>query len=135
MSSTCDAITSTPKKLQKIGKSVSKSQRAGLVFPVGRTHRLLKAGQYSKKVGVGAAIYLSAVTEYLCAEILEMAGTVASDNGKARIVPRHIMQAIQGDNELRLLLKNIIIADAGVMPTVHLVKRAKKQDEALDEVV
>lgn len=35
-------------------KSQSRSARAGLQFPVGRLHRLLKKGNYAKRVGAGA---------------------------------------------------------------------------------
>jgi histone H2A len=36
------------------GKSTSRSQKAGLQFPVGRVHRLLKKGNYAQRVGAGA---------------------------------------------------------------------------------
>jgi histone H2A len=36
------------------GKSQSRSQKAGLQFPVGRVHRLLKKGNYAQRVGAGA---------------------------------------------------------------------------------
>jgi len=39
---------------ESTGKSVSRSQRAGLQFPVGRVHRLLKKGNYAQRVGAGA---------------------------------------------------------------------------------
>lgn len=50
-------------------KSVSRSQKAGLQFPVGRIARFLKAGKYADRVGAGAPVYLSAVLEYLAAEV------------------------------------------------------------------
>ena len=52
-------------------KSKSRSSRAGLQFPVGRIHRLLRKGNYAERVGAGAPVYLAAVLEYLSAEILE----------------------------------------------------------------
>ena len=55
-------------------KAKSRSTRAGLQFPVGRVHRLLKKGNYAERVGAGAPVYLCAVMEYLAAEILELAG-------------------------------------------------------------
>ena len=35
-------------------KSQSRSSKAGLQFPVGRIHRLLKKGNYAQRVGAGA---------------------------------------------------------------------------------
>ena len=34
----------------------TRSSRAGLVFPVGRIHRLLKKGKYAERVGAGTVI-------------------------------------------------------------------------------
>lgn len=53
----------------KITKSVSRSQKAGIQFPVGRIARFLKAGKYAERVGAGAPVYLAAVLEYLAAEV------------------------------------------------------------------
>ena len=72
------------------GKSTTKSVKAGLQFPVGRIGRYLKLGKYATRLGAGAPVYLCAVLEYLCAEILELAGNAARDNKKSRIIPRHI---------------------------------------------
>ena len=49
--------------------AVSRSQKAGLEFPVSRVARYLKAGRYAKRVGSGAPVYLAAVLEYLAAEV------------------------------------------------------------------
>lgn len=35
-------------------KAQSRSAKAGLQFPVGRVHRLLKRGNYAQRVGAGA---------------------------------------------------------------------------------
>ena len=43
------------------GKAKSRSSRAGLQFPVGRIHRLLRKGNYAERVGAGAPVYLAAV--------------------------------------------------------------------------
>ena len=52
-------------KVAKKVKSKTRSSRAGLQFPVGRVHRLLKKGNYCERVGSGAAVYQTAVLEYL----------------------------------------------------------------------
>ncbi|CAI9107951.1 OLC1v1007447C1 [Oldenlandia corymbosa var. corymbosa] len=53
----------------KAAKSVSRSSKAGLQFPVGRVVRFLKRGRYAQRVGSGSPVYLSAVREYLAAEL------------------------------------------------------------------
>lgn len=51
-------------------KAVSRSARAGLQFPVGRIHRHLKSRTTSHgRVGATAAVYSSAILEYLTAEV------------------------------------------------------------------
>ncbi|KAF4618183.1 hypothetical protein D9613_011512 [Agrocybe pediades] len=99
-------------------KSQSRSAKAGLQFPVGRVHRLLKRGNYAQRVGAGAPVYLAAVLEYLAAEILELAGNAARDNKKQRIVPRHLQLAIRNDEELNKLLGNVVISQGGVVPHI-----------------
>ena len=68
------------------GKATSKAAKAGLQFPVARLNRFLKKGKYATRVGVGAGVYMGAVLEYLCAEVLELAGNAARDNKKTRII-------------------------------------------------
>ncbi|KAJ7104512.1 histone-fold-containing protein [Mycena belliarum] len=99
-------------------KSQSRSSKAGLQFPVGRIHRLLKKGNYAQRVGAGAPVYLAAVLEYLAAEILELAGNAARDNKKHRIVPRHLQLAIRNDEELGKLLGSVVISQGGVVPHI-----------------
>ncbi|KAI7746726.1 hypothetical protein M8C21_012769 [Ambrosia artemisiifolia] len=88
------------KGVGKRKKSVTKSTKAGLKFPVGRIARYLKKGRYAKRIGSSAPVYLAAVLEYLAAEVLELAGNAALDNKKARINPRHVTVAVRIDKEL-----------------------------------
>ena len=114
-------------------KAVSRSAKAGLSFPVGRIARYLKKGKYAERIGAGAPVYLAAVLEYLCAEVLELAGNAARDNKKTRIVPRHIQLAIRNDEELSKLLGGVTIANGGVLPNVHsmlLPKKSAKKESA-----
>ena len=117
---------------KKTGKG-SRSARAGLTFPVGRLHRQLRQGQYARRVGVGAPVYLAAVLEYLTAETLELAGNASRDNKKVRIIPRHVMLAVRNDEELNKLLADVTIANAGVIPNIHSVLLPSQKGEAKEE--
>ena len=96
-------------------KSTSSSAKAGLQFPVARIGRYLRQGKYGTRLGGGAPVYLAAVLEYLCAEILELAGNA-----------RHITLAVKNDEELNKLLGGVTIAAGGVLPNIHAVLLPKK---------
>ena len=53
---------------------MTQSFRAGLVFPVGRIGRYIREKCPHLKVGKTGPVFMAAVIEYLCAEILEIAG-------------------------------------------------------------
>ena len=112
---------------KKKGKSTSRSAKAGLQFPVGRVARYMRQGRVAARIGAGAPVYMAAVLEYLCAEILELAGNAARDNKKSRIIPRHIQLAVRNDEELNKLMGGVTIAAGGVLPNIHAVLLPKKK--------
>ncbi|XP_053168493.1 late histone H2A.2.2-like [Hemicordylus capensis] len=113
-----------PAKAAKVMKT--KSEKAGLQFPVGRIGRFLRRGHYAERIGTGAAVYLAGVLEYLTAEILELAGNAAHENKRQRIGPRHIQLAVRNDEELNKLFSGVTIAEGGVMPNIHAQLLPKK---------
>merc|ERR1719221_2253002 len=107
-----------PKWGKTDGKQTSRSVRAGVQFPVGRTHRYLKKyATTNMRIGGTAGVYCAAVMEYLSAEVLELAGNVAKDMKTKRVTPRHLQLAIRGDDELDSLVK-ATIAGGGVVPHI-----------------
>ncbi len=53
-----------------------------MTFPCGRIGRYLRRSYPTLRFAAGSKVYTAAVLEYLCAEIVEMAGNVAKDNKK-----------------------------------------------------
>jgi len=102
-------LRKTPKK-----KPVSKTKKAGLVFPVSRVYNRLKKDRYANRVRVNAAVYLAATLEYLVAEVLELAGNCARYFKKKRVTPRHIQLTLLHDLELKELTKGVIVPEGGV---------------------
>merc|ERR1712243_324136 len=79
----------------------TKQARAGLQFPVGRILKYLKKGRYAERTAIGAAVYMTAVMEYLTAEVLQL--------------------AIRNDEELHKLLAGVTISQGGVLPNIQAV--------------
>lgn len=122
------------KSRQGLSKKEKKSgsKRAGIVFPVGRVKSMLRKGHYAPRIGAGASVYLTAVLEYIVAEILELAGNAARDNKRVRIIPRYINLAIRSDEELSQLFSKITISSSGVVPFIHqtlIPQRTKKPQD------
>ena len=63
-----------------------------------------------------AAVCLAAANEYICAEILELAGNRARDNLSIEITPRDIYLAIFSDEELDMQFTHCAILGASVIP-------------------
>jgi histone H2B len=112
-------VATIDKDEKKNGKKERLEHKAGLTFSVALCTKFLRI--YSKRVGIGAAVYLAAVLEYLCAEILELSSNCVRDSKKITISTRHIFLACVNDLEINSLLTKyqILFCGGGVVPNIH----------------
>lgn len=103
--------------LSKKRRNVSRSKRAKLTLPVGRVARLLKDGNVASRISGSSAVFLTAVLQYMTAEVIALAGATAQGHSHKKITPRYIQLAVRSDDELRELLGSVTIGEGGVLPT------------------
>ena len=106
------------KILNKEPRSIS--FKLGLTFPVSRIRRHLRQKVDVPKLSMTAAVYITTVLEYMCAEILEVAGNKAREKGFKRIMPRHLLQGIKHDLELKEFYENAIIPETEFISKLKL---------------
>lgn len=106
---------------------VSKVRRAGLQVPPALVERIMRSKLAGcSRVAETAPVALAAATEYIMAEILELAGNAARDNRKTRISEVHVFLAIENDEELRMLFDGV--QNGGVMPHIHSMLLPKRNN-------
>lgn len=102
------------------GNVSKKSRMAGIVFPIARVENIIR-DNYKGRIGSGTAVYLTAVLEYISAEILELTGNATLDNKEKTLKSRYLMLAIKNDEELKKLAQIIDwdILGGGVIRNIH----------------
>lgn len=111
------------------GTRRSASARAGLEFPVSRIrNNYLKEFSVANRVGADAAVYLAAVLEYMTAELLSLAGEKTKESKRVRITSRHLKLAIESDEELERLTRDVYIpGGVQVQPKKTAEKEMKEE--------
>lgn len=110
------------------GKKRTRSSRANLALPIGRVHELLKRSAVGgQRVGSSAPVYLTAVTEYILSELLELATSAAKANKRKCVRERDLQLAIAKDSELSRLYAGTAVANGGVAPHIHRALLPKRR--------
>ena len=121
---------------QVVVKKVSKTsgqKKAGIIFPPGRIHRLLKHGLYAQRTSKDAAVFIAAVLEYITSEVVEVAGDLTMNDTKVTMTPKHINLGMRSDYELSKLASSMIVSHGGTLSNINEAlfpkKKAKKTKE------
>ena len=96
----------------KKGKKIktSREKDANLVFKISTTQSLFSKNiKKINSVYYDAIVYVTAVLEYIAAELLELSGNSAKSQLHNRITPRDIFNAISNDDELGQLFNGYIL--------------------------
>ncbi|KAF2860391.1 histone-fold-containing protein, partial [Piedraia hortae CBS 480.64] len=96
----------------------SRSDRAGVIFPVGHLHRDLRITT-SCRIYREAPVFLAAVLQNLLAELLNGACANAALRGHSRIEPQHIIMAVVANEEFCQIFRNVTIPGGGVLPAAQ----------------
>ncbi|CAG9315173.1 unnamed protein product [Blepharisma stoltei] len=106
---------SKPNKLSFASNSSdhdSQSSTCDLIFPIFKISKKIKKAHIAPSTSQKASVFLTAVLEYLTAEVLDIAGDVSLQRQKKCIKPSHIKHAISHDEELGTLLGDISLRGA-----------------------
>ena len=113
----------------------SRSAKAGLTWPVSRTHKKVVAARTGgvNRVSATAPVYIAAITEYFMAEVLELAGNLCKEHGNKRITPSDILHALRSDKEMNKATKglSVLVGDRirDSSDTIMLPADLKKKNE------
>ena len=113
MGSTKDAAPDTGKEKKK---AITKAMRAGLNMPPTRYNRKLKEKGVAAAIGAPASIYITAVLEYVAAELMEQAYDRAihsKPTPRKRVTPKDISKVLRSDDELARLFNGcgVLVGD------------------------
>ena len=61
-------------------------------------------------------LFMAAIMEYMCAEVLELATTECMQSKRKRLTPRHIELGIRSDPELARYFKDKTFFNGGMFP-------------------
>lgn len=87
--------------------ATSRAFKAGLVFPGALVRRNLKE-QSGLAASVNGALYLTAVLEYITAELMELSGNAVDPKLRRRITPANVISAVKDDDELLKLFSDVL---------------------------
>lgn len=113
------AVAKYKESRMRIKRKMAKEKYAGLQFKVSTTNSLIhKNINKNNSSYEDTGVFLTAVLEYISAELLESSGDTARDDGRKQITPRDILKAVKDDSELDQIYSGYILG-TGVIPAIN----------------
>ncbi|KRZ72389.1 Histone H2A [Trichinella papuae] len=100
------------------------------LIPVGVIEKALQEKFPDLSVSTGAAVYFTAVLEYLLAELVDISGTAAKKLKRSRIDPSAMAVSLLNDNELRSLFESKSFEESFAEKSVYLARGEVEVDAA-----
>ena len=137
------AITEGEKAVQEFSKNInnkgsSRQTKAGIIFPPSVVEKFLRKFDTSLiMVTHGAPIFLAAVLEYICLEIIELSALLAKEEKRIRITVSDLESSIKSDAELSKLVlnNNIKFLGGSVEQYIHPNLITKKSGKQVKRVI
>lgn len=86
-------------------KKTTMSIKSGLLFSVSRSRNILRGRNPELRIAVNAAVFSTAVIEYLITEVIEASVRIMQSLKKSTLMNKHVRAAFEMDLELKGLLK------------------------------
>ena len=100
----------TDASVKKVKKpAVSKSTKAGLIFPIPKINKKCVDKRLAARVGAGAPVYIAGVVEYIAREILDLAAEKCKERKHKRIMPEDVVKGIRGDKDMHKMLAGLSV--------------------------
>ena len=74
-----------PNKKSKVAKKTTGSEKAGILFPVGRVNRLLKEGRHAERISNTAGAFMAGSLQYIVNEMFEVSSVLCKEQ-KMKII-------------------------------------------------
>jgi len=126
---------------QTVGRkhAISRNERAGLIFPVGRVERIARSKHLRshQRISSTCAVYVTAVLEYVANQVILASQASMEQSDKRVLTPRHFLVGISEHPQLKCLVQNYNIINAGVVPSaldaIEKPRRKRAQTGGNDE--
>ena len=119
-------------------KGSSRQTKAGIIFPPSVVEKFLRKFDTTLfMITQGAPVFLAAVLEYICLEIIESAALLAKDDKRIRITVSDLESSIKNDVELSKLIinNNIKFLGGAVEQYIHPNLITKKSGKQVKRVI